>query len=258
MIRVDNVWHHYGVRPVLKGVSFEVKRGEVIGVIGPNGMGKSTLLGVLAGILSPIEGYVEINGLRRKSTPVAELEIRRQVAYLPAESWVPSHLTAREFILAVGKLYDHPISKLMEHCNRLLDLFSLADHADLPMRSYSTGQKKKVVLAATLITEAPLLVLDEPFSGGLDPAGILALKRVLQHLAARDDITIVMATPAPEIVGEIADRILVLHDGQVRLFGTVQEIQEAAGISGGISEIMAWVTDPENEKHIGQYFGGRP
>src|SRR5262245_4443044 len=106
MIDVVDVTQHYGVRPVLRQVNLHVDRGEVTALIGPNGMGKSTLLALIAGALSPIKGYISIDGKRRRSSVEAELAIRKQVVYMPDQPWLPSQRTGREFLLAVGKLYE--------------------------------------------------------------------------------------------------------------------------------------------------------
>lgn len=215
MIDVVDVTQHYGVRPVLQGVNLHVERGELVAILGPNGMGKSTLLGVLAGVLSPQKGYVEIDGLRRRRSVEEELEIRRRVVYLPDHPWLPKNLTGREFLLGVGRIYDVEDERLMAHVDRLLQLFELTEKGDSPIRTYSNGQQKKVAVCSALVTEAPVLLLDEPFAGGLDPSGLLALKTLMKWLADRGDVTVVMATPVPELVEELAHRVVVLVRGEV-------------------------------------------
>src|SRR5690349_15285872 len=106
MITLVDVTQHYGVRPVLRKINLHIEAGELVVVLGPNGMGKSTLLGVMGGVLSPQHGYVEINGLRRRRSVEEELEIRKTAVYLPDHPWLPSNRTAREFLLTVGRLYD--------------------------------------------------------------------------------------------------------------------------------------------------------
>ena len=194
MINVVDVSHHYGLRPVLSHVNLNVPTGQLIAVMGPNGVGKSTLLGIMAGLIAPAKGHVEINGLRRRASEEVELQIRKQMAFLPDHPWLPEFMTVREWMLAVGQLYDIDADRLMDHIDRLLDLFQLAEKGEAPIRTCSNGQKKKVAICGTLVTEAPTLILDEPFTGGLDPSAIMALRRVLQHLADKSEATVVMAS----------------------------------------------------------------
>ena len=122
-----------------------------------------------------------IDGLKRRGSEEEELAIRKMTVYLPDQPWLPAQQTGREFLLAVGRLYDVEDERLMDHVDQLLDLFDLSEQGDTPIRTLSAGQKKKVALCSALVTEAPVLLLDEPFSGGLDPAGLLTLKRIIQH-----------------------------------------------------------------------------
>jgi ABC-type multidrug transport system ATPase subunit len=257
MIRVENVTQHYNVKPVLRDINLEFHPGTRTAVIGPNGMGKTTLLSVLAGVLQPQRGFVEIDGMVRRSSMEAELEIRRRCVFLPDNCWLPKNRTGREYLLSVGTLYDIESSRLIDHSVRLLRLFELTTLSDAPIRTYSAGQRKKIALCSALISEAPILLLDEPFSGGLDPAGILALKYVLERLALDENRTIVVTTPVPEIVQEIADRIIVVKNGQIVLDGTFEDLRRAAGGNGTLDDILERVIFPETMEYIEQYFEGR-
>lgn len=254
MIRLVDVTQHYGIRPVLHGVNLDIHGGEVICLVGPNGMGKSTLLGVMAGVLTPQHGRVEINGLLRRSSPEAELNIRRKVVYLPDRPWLPQAFTGREYLLGVGRLYDIEPDRLMDHIDRLLPLFALERHGDSPIRSYSAGQKKKIALCSVLVTEAPVMLLDEPFSGGLDPAGIYALKCVLQRLGQGDDVTIVMSTPVPEQVDELADRVAVLRDGTIVAFDSPAGLRRMTEVQGSLQEVLEKLIAPQTLAAIEHYF----
>jgi ABC-type multidrug transport system ATPase subunit len=258
MIHLDGVTQHYGVRPVLRQIGLRINRGELVTVVGPNGMGKTTLLAVMAGILDPQEGEVEINGFRRRATVEEELAIRRQVVYLPDRPWLPKNRTGREYLLSVGRLYDIDFDRLFEHVERLLRLFCLTKEGDWPIRSYSNGQQKKIAICSALVTEAPVLLLDEPFAGGLDPAGIVALKRVLRRLVERSDATIVMTTPVPELVDELADRILILRDGAVAAFDTPEGIRRQTQSSGPIVDALDRLMHPQTLEDIERYFQELP
>src|SRR5207245_2779794 len=102
-IKVVDLTQHYGVRPILRGVNLHVARGELVVLLGPNGMGKTTLMASIAGVLAPQHGYVEIDGMRRRSSIEQELAIRKKVVYLPDHPWLPVLRTGREFLLSVGR-----------------------------------------------------------------------------------------------------------------------------------------------------------
>jgi ABC-type multidrug transport system ATPase subunit len=221
--------------------------------MGPNGTGKSTLLAVIAGLLWPLRGHVEIDGQRRRRTIEEERAIRRKVLYLPAEPWLPDEATGREFLLAVGRIYGIDDDRLRDHVDRLLKLFHLDPIAHAPLRSYSTGQRKKAALAGALVAETPVMILDEPFAGGLDPSGLIALRRVLQHLAERDDRTIVMASPVPELIDGLAHRVAVLDAGRIAVCDTPDNLRQAAGRTGPLGEILEHLTHPHTLEHIDHY-----
>ena len=205
MIRLKQITQHYGVRPVLSDLDLDIDGPTVTAIVGPNGMGKTTLLSVMAGVLSPQQGTVEIDGLVRRSTAETELEIRRNVVFLPDRPWLPKHRTGREFLLSVGSIYGVPPDRMFDHADRLFRLFNLVTESDWPIRSYSNGQQKKLALASALITEAKTLILDEPFGGGLDPAGILALKQVLKRRNEEYGYLILISAPAPEMIEDLAE-----------------------------------------------------
>lgn len=256
MIELHDVTQNYGVRPVLRGINVRIERGELIVVLGPNGMGKTTLLGVMAGVLAPLHGEVYIGGLRRRGTVDDELAIRQSTVYLPDQPWLPANRTGREFLLAVGRLYDIEQERLFEHVDQLLDLFDLVDQSNSPIRTYSAGQKKKIALCSCLITEAPVLLLDEPFSGGLDPSGLLALKRILQRHAKRKELTIVLTSPVPELVEEIATRIIIIHHGEILAFDTMDGLQRLTACRGSLADVLERLVYPETKQKLDAYFKG--
>jgi len=144
----------------------------------------------------------------------------------------------------------------MEHIPRLMKLFNLEDHEDQRINSYSTGQRKKIALAAALAAEAPIMLLDEPFSGGLDPSGIAALKRVLNYHRQRRDVTVVMATPVPEVVEELSDRIAILRDGRIVAYDTLAALRRQSGVDGKLEEVYERIASPGSAQKVDRYFEG--
>jgi ABC-type multidrug transport system ATPase subunit len=254
MIKVADVSHHYGVRPVLSHVDLDIPDGQLVAIMGPNGVGKSTLLGVIAGLISPAKGHVEVNGLRRRASVETELKIRRQMTFLPDHPWLPEFLTAREWLMTQGQLYDVDADHLMDHITRLLDLFELADKGEAPIRTCSNGQKKKIAICGALVTEARVLVLDEPFTGGLDPSAILALGRVLKHLVDSSAATIVMASQIPETVELLADRIAILSGTHVVAYDTLAGLRAKTGCAGALPEVFEKIVHPQTMDHLEEYF----
>ena len=253
MIKTHELTHHYGLQPVLFNINLEIEKGELVVLLGPNGSGKTTLLACMAGTLWPARGYVEFDGIRRRQSADKERQLRKKIVYLPDDTWLPKNHTGREFILAVGRLYDIDEFRLFDHADRLLKLFHLEEKGNSVISSYSTGQRKKIALASSLITEAPYLLLDEPFSGGLDPAGILALKSVLKKLAQDEHVTVVMTTPVPELVQELSHQVAIIRDGQLVTYASPAEITEQSD-SKNFDTALQNLLYPETVDVVSAYF----
>lgn len=254
MIEIENVTQTYSVRPVLEDVSLHIPRGELVALLGPNGMGKSTLLGLMAGTLTPTRGRICVNGRVRRSSDETENRIRSECVYLPDQPWLPKSVSGREYILAVAELYEVEELRRIRHSQALLDLFCLDAVADNPISSYSQGQKKKAALCGVLVTEMPVMLMDEPFSGGLDPAGMLALKQVLRRLADATDTTVVITTPVAEIIDEIAHRVIIVRDGRLTDDVRIEELRSVVPPGHSLQSVLQSMLHPEIDESLNRYF----
>jgi len=252
-IEVCDITFHYETWPVLKDLSLRVEAGESVVLMGPNGMGKTSLLGVVAGLLQPVQGFVNVNGRRRRESESSELAIRREMIFLPADPWMPQNNTVSEFVMGVGRAYGVSEERLCDHMPRLLRLFYLEECADDPILSISMGQKRKVALAGALVAERPILVIDEPFSGGLDPSGLAAIREILREFRCRRSTTILMATPVAELADEIVDRVVIMRKGRIVEAGSPEELKAKAGDAPTLSRAVERLMSPDTEARIGEY-----
>ena len=145
----------------------------------------------------------------------------------------------------------------MKHTDELLEVFDLAEKAGHPISSYSTGQQKKLGLCSALLTEAPIMVLDEPFSGGLDSAALLVMSKILKMLASREDVTIVMAVPVPELVEPLADKVVIIAEGTIVAYDSPEAIIQQAGGGISLSEALEKIAHPDKVSKIDQYLEDR-
>ncbi|MEO0476174.1 MAG: ABC transporter ATP-binding protein [Planctomycetota bacterium] len=254
MIKVNNISHGYGEQSVLKDIELTIPAGELLAVMGANGAGKSTLLATIAGTIMPTLGHVEIDGVTRRSSVEGEIAIRKKIAYLPASPWMSRQIKVRKWLHLYGQLYDVPKRRLLQHTESLLQLFHLIEQADKSIQSCSTGQQKKVAICSALITDAPVLILDEPFTGGLDPSAIRALERVLKRLADKEDRTVVIASQIPELVEAVANRVAILSDNQIVGIGSLDEMRQTFGTDGPLGELFEQVVQPDPEDEVETYF----
>ncbi len=236
MIQIENLSHHFGRNVALADVNLNLPDSGLVAVLGPNGAGKTTLISILAGLLRPTAGRVTINGLDRRRD---DLAIRRFTAYVPDTPDLPPQLSGREYLEFAAECYDVPSTEVRTRMTRLASLFQMENFWDSAPGAWSRGQRKRVSLSAAFISGARLYLLDEPFSGGLDPAGQAALKAALMALVGQGAL-IVYATQIPEIAEEIADRLVILSKGTVEAAGALADMERKYGADGsGLAAVLA-------------------
>ena len=206
----------------LRGVDFEVRAGEVFGLVGLNGAGKSTLMKMAVGLLRPDSGQVKLFGFDPRS-----LEARRRFGYLPELPSFPSYLSALEVISYYGRL--HGLTQAREKARQVLDQVGLGHAADEPIRRYSKGMQQRVGLAQALLHDPELLFLDEPMSG-LDPLGMSEMRDLILEQRKRGR-TVLFNSHVLAEVERICDRVGHIHQGRMLWVSAVPELEARAAAS---------------------------
>jgi ABC-2 type transport system ATP-binding protein len=222
---------HFGMVKAVDGISLEVHRGEVFGFLGPNGAGKTTTIGMLLGLLHPTGGRLEIFG--EPVTPAHTRALRHVGALLGTPGLYP-YLSGRENLALVARL----APKLSRgRIDEVLAQVELTGAAGRKMSSYSTGMKQRLGLAAALLAEPELLILDEP-TNGLDPAGMRDMRELVRRLADQG-MTVFLSSHLLHEVEQVCDRVAVLNTGHVVAQGSVDQLL------GGETIVRVAVPDPK-------------
>ena len=228
---VESLVHRYGEREALRGVSFDVRNGEVFGLLGPNGGGKTTLFNILATLMLPTAGMVRVFGLDARNDPAG---VRRHIGVVFQSPALDDRLTVRENLRHHGHLYGLHGTRLQEAITRALDAVSVTDRGGDLVAGLSGGLKRRVEVAKALLSEPRLLLLDEP-STGLDPGARRELWESLTGLRARTGTTVAMTTHLMEEAAG-CDRVAILNQG------TLVAIGRPADLTATIGGDVLWVT----------------
>jgi ABC-2 type transport system ATP-binding protein len=224
-------------------VSFTVNRGEVVGYLGPNGSGKSTTVNMVVGLLEPSSGAVSIDGRSQSEDPIG---YKRRIGYVPEEPYLYTHLTASEYLMLVGRLRGIPQDVLNRKVPELLRLFLLWESRYSTMAAYSKGMRQRALLAAALLHNPDLLVLDEPFSG-LDVNASL-LFRALLGMFASDGRMILFSTHRFDMVEKVCSRAIILSAGRVSAEHHVTHERE--GQSESLEQLFVRVTEQKDYRPV--------
>lgn len=218
MLKIDHLVGGYVTIPVLKDISFEVASGEVVGLIGLNGAGKSTTINEIIGLLQPYQGNISLDGLQLLENPES---YRRKIGYIPETPILYEELTLQEHLDTVAMAYGLGDQTALRQ--RLLELFRLDDKLDWYPIHFSKGMKQKVMIIAALLIEPQLLIVDEPFLG-LDPLAIRDLTNLIAEEKAKGT-AVLMSTHVLDSAEKMCDRFVILHQGQILADGSLQQLR---------------------------------
>src|SRR5262245_56803097 len=204
-------------KTALRALNMEVRQGEIFGLLGPNGSGKTTTIKLLLGLLFPTDGEAFVFG-----QPTSDVRKNERIGYLPEESYLYRFLNAEETLDFYGRLFNLDPSKRHTESARLIEKVGLKTDRKRALREYSKGMRQRIGLAQALINDPDLVILDEPTSG-LDPIGTRWMKNLLIELRNRGK-TVIMCSHRLEDVQDVCDRIAILNEGELQAYGDVKTL----------------------------------
>jgi ABC-2 type transport system ATP-binding protein len=247
LIETRNLVKKFGEKTAVNNVSFTVNGGEVFGFLGPNGAGKTTTIKAIVGLLQPSSGTVTVAGYDVQLQP---MQAKAASGYVPDTPNLYMKLSARELLRFVGDLYELKPEKIEERSEELLRLFDLAEVRDDLIDSYSHGMKQKIALAAALIHDPKVLVLDEP-TVGLDPKSARLIKDMLRQLADRG-AAVFLSTHILEIAEHMCDRIGIIDHGNLVAVGTMDQLRAMGKGERSLEDIFLALTGGAEEAAIAE------
>jgi len=220
-LKVENLTGGYSRTPVLKNISFDLNDGELIGLIGLNGAGKSTTIKHIIGLMDPFEGQIKLDGKTLKEDPSL---YRKKIGFIPETPLLYDELTLKEHIEITAMAYDVEIVTAMNRAEPLLEKFRLTDRLEWFPSDFSKGMKQKVMIVCAFIIEPSLYIIDEPFLG-LDPIAIRDLIKMMEQ-KKQEGASLLMSTHVLANAERICDKFVIINNGEVYAEGTLEELRE--------------------------------
>ncbi|MCB1141065.1 MAG: ABC transporter ATP-binding protein [Leptospiraceae bacterium] len=218
MIKATNLIKYYGQKLAINGIHFELKKGEIVGLLGLNGSGKTTTLRILTGFLIPTEGEVTINGISNFNDPI---EAKKHIGYLPETPPLYEDMTVESYLLHVSRLKGIAEDKLKAEIDRVVQKTALTEERDNFLGNLSLGYRKRAGIAQALLGAPPVIIMDEPISG-LDPKQIMEMRKLIRSLAGEH--TVLISSHILSELQKTCDRFLFLHDGKIQFNYNKEEL----------------------------------
>jgi ABC-2 type transport system ATP-binding protein len=246
VIRLRGVTKRYGKFEAVRGIDLEIGKGELFGLLGPNGAGKTTTMRMIAGILAPSGGTIEVGGEDIIRHP---MRAKAKLGFIPDRPYVYDKLTGAEFLRFTAALYGQDGTPIEERIDELLDLFELAPWKNELTESYSHGMRQKLIIASALVHRPEVIVVDEPMIG-LDPKSAKLLKTLFRRYTDLGG-TVLMSTHTLEIIEGLCDRVGIIAKGELVACGTVESLRRDAAADGaGLEELFLRLTGEHVEHDL--------
>jgi ABC-2 type transport system ATP-binding protein len=219
ILELEEVEKSYGSHEVLKGINLNVEKGEIYGLLGPNGAGKTTLFQTIMGLLKPDAGSIRIDGQEHDQGK----DIKREIGYLPSDISFYDDMSARENLKYFADLADKE-----PDIDSLLELVDLVEDQDRNVGDFSTGMKKRLGIAQSLIKDPKIAIYDEPTTG-LDPEGKNKFRRHVEKVNEEKNMTVIISSHITGEISPLCDRFGILTEGKIKVSGTKEELGKEAG-----------------------------